>query len=640
MAETNPILKSLGVDEEEILDEVELPSAKELKEVEDALSKQTKNIAESVQKLELGARQTTSAMTVISSALTSAAEAQEIITRTKLNADLEAQNTTIDALEVAGGSESQVQLIEELAVDSARVSDIADKKLDIADDKITHIPFIDAIINDFRSTQVDFILKAAEKKRASTERELQNIATSTESVARTEALTKKTLNEGVIEANLEVTRSATEAKLAEQKIKGIQSNAEIVTKIYSMNQAGISNVIQIFRLNAEVETKKLAVERNKIAREEITLRREKMEFELPQAKANLEAAQLRLKEATSPTAVAARESVLVSKLKAFNDLIATEKAVVEGVQRGQAAAGTRIEDEATILFGMRQTGAIGAKYDRFLDIGSSAAPVIGDTPFDAKESLLIVAPSGNFKETTGTKILDAVTLLQEAKYAIPTSKGAPRDVPTLRGDFNQTAREYLAAQFAEIKTGDMSNPFHAPPMITLTGMKSVQESTLFKKVLEPLNLKEVNPQTIMDLTAEAIRKEVITAEQGAEGVETLFEAAAAHNSSIEGGYGRFGIAEQTSYNVLLKRDPTVFEVLTGVPSAVGTRLLIPVEAVGSLFGGRGVEASILEANKRLLESRSYPVDLMDFTQVQAAIAITMSTLVPEPVVKSGEEKGE
>ncbi len=191
-----------------------MPASSKLKAVEEALAISTARTVSNVQALEEGLEQSQIATDVIEASIDDITAATQIAATAEDNANLQAQNATIAAFEVSGGTDAQVAMMTTLTEDANRVAALLDEKQDIVDDEFTGIQLIDSIINDLRSIQLDTEIDAAEAQQNQTIRQITNTAAATESFARENALTKKTLNEGVLEANFKSIAAAGDIKLA------------------------------------------------------------------------------------------------------------------------------------------------------------------------------------------------------------------------------------------------------------------------------------------------------------------------------------------------------------------------------------------------------------------------------------------
>ena len=640
MATNNPILDQARNSAEAPIASVE--STDKLVAIQDALAASTTRIVSSIQELESGAKQTQLATDVIKTATADITSANQITARARGNADLQAQNATIAAFEASGGVEIQSTLMSALAVDNKRVADILAERTAIAntDAGDPGIGILDTIINRFNTKLTDQQLNAAVAQRDNTVSQIANVSGATESFARVNSLTKKTLNEGVIEANYKAIAAEGAVKSAEAEIRNINSNANAMSQLVSADSRNVNSLIQGFRLEGEVQERQLKQERMKFQREQMEFSREQWKVQLPAAKVALSQAELNLERSKTlaPTQILAAEQALATAQKRFTDQINTENTLVSSVQAAQSLLGTGIEDKETILFGLKNTGTAGARYDKLLELGAVQDPVLGSTPFEAKESVTIAAPSGNIAPTKGLNVLDQITTLQAAKYKLPGAK-LPKDKAAVAADFNRTATELVASFTSNINTGDNSNPYHSPPMSVLEGMTSVQNSSLYQLVLKPMGMKETDPQRIVDAAISGVVAKTISPEAAATGITVLFDAAALYNNTLSGGFSRVGLPNQTTYNSSIKVPATAFEQL--VAGGKGLLLNVPeITRTGAAFP-IAVSAIIQEADTRL-----GIVDMMDTTKVQELIVKVLSSnppkvAAPRPIATdNNDSKGE
>lgn len=297
--------------------------------------------------------------------------------------------------------------------------------------------------------------------------------------------------------------------------------------------------------------------------------------------------------------------------------------MVEAVQSGQSSAGVEIQSRELILFGLRQTGTQGLKYDKFLNIGASSNKNIGQTPFEAIETLQIVSPEGNFTETAATKTLEVIANQQADKYRTTGAK-VPTNSEILKAEYNQMAGDFMKIAAKEIVPGDDSNPYAAPPMATLAAKAAVANSPLYAKVLKTMNMVDANPQAVMDAAVVGVRAGIISPEEAAMGIATLYKAAVAHNNTFQGGYERVGLPTQKGYNSRLTRPAGLFEALALTSKAFG---VLPRVTFNIVTGDEKDIASI----KKSLALPSEIVDLTDPSRVQQLVVQYLnSSLAPAP----------
>lgn len=636
--QTNPILKQAAI--ESASKAPVAPASNNLVAIQEALTSSTARIASSITELEQGRAETRIATTAITQAIGDITSATKTTRLAADTASLESQNATISAFEASGGSEIQAQLMGTLKEDNTRLATLLDEKQDIINDEFTGVQLIDGVINQFRSLQTDLEIRAAQGQLSQTEREISGITTATESFAQANALTRKTLNAGVIEANQKAIAAEGKLKSSQAEIQNINSNASVMAQLVQADARNVSNLIQGFRLEGEVEERELKRERIGFQREQMTFQREQWLTAGPAAKVALEQAELNLDKSKKlgPTQIATAEQRLADAQKRATDQINTEVQLVEAVQRGQSLSGIAIEEPESILFGLKQSGAQGIKYAKLQELGGVADPILGATPYEAGVSLATVAPSGNVTETPGTKALDAISELQAAVYK--KAGKVPKEESARAADFNATSEAFMDSKAANIVAGDSTNPYQAPNMpVLIESFNSVATTELYVKVLKSMDMRETDPQRIMDAAIAGVRAGTISPEAAASGVETIFEGAAAYNNTMFGGFRRVGLQNQVTYNVQLKRPATLVERLK-IGAKLGIDIAGPIATPSFFLGvigiGEGDEQVFAKVDERL-GSKTFSVDLMDRTKIQAAIVQLLSSTVPPKTTPIAEK---
>jgi len=617
-------------------------SSSKLEAVEAGLAASTTRITQSIKELEATASQTKTQTEAATGAINAAMRASQTIKSAERVADLEAQLSTLEVFDAAMGLQTQVALSDELARDQKRVGDLLDEKIDIVDDVHTGIGLIDQIINDFRSIQVNAEINAATNKQNQTVREITNIGAATESFARTNALTKQTLTEGSIKAEQDLIVANATLAVSQQELKNINSNSDSMIRLLNADQRSVSNLLQLWRSEGEQENRELAKERNKLAKEQMALTREKMLIELPAAKVAFARAELALVQAQKlgPTQILIAEQNLAKITKAFNDQVATEDTVVSAVQKGQEAITKgSSESREIILFGFNSRSADTVKkYIRLQEIGGVDEPKLGNTPADARENISIVAPEGNVTRTTAIAFLDVVTAAQVEKYNKIIAAGGklPKDIEVIKQDFNTIAFEKAAKAAEEIREGDTTNLYQAPPMSVLEQKAAVKNSVFYKKVIAPIGMKEFSPQRIIDAAVAGIVALTVSPEEAAAGIEAIFDAAAAHNNTDAGGFRRVGLPNQTTYNTAIKLPITVFDELSAakrvvVSAAKGT--VLPIAKLGTIFTilTKGLPGVIEDRTVGFTPiANTTVVDLMDTAKIKETLVKLLSSQPPTP----------
>jgi len=601
--------------------------------VQQGLKEQTDKAMVLVNELEKTSKKSATAEKTSETAIPEMAKTSISIKKQQDNAQLKLENEQIDIVESAGGTDLQKNLLSELNSDSELVSNLNDKLVDISDDKHTGIQIIDTVINEFRGVQTQAILKAAEKKEAATARQLANIGAATESAVRINQFTKRTVNEATIEDNAQLIRNQADKDLANAKIRSAASSAKRFQEGYVASSVELKNNIQALELEDSIETRNLSKQRIELQKKQLVQSEKRLNFELAQAEKKAEKAALDLEFArkTNPTKVAQAEANLATTQQAVRDKEVLKDVRAKQVNRGQEIFGIAVSDATNIEAAIKGGTPLQKRQLALLqEIGASTEtnPVLGASPYEAASNIKIISPSGNVRSTKGTKLLQEITTIQEAKYA-KLPKGAPKDLATLKAGFNETAANYEATLAANIASGDSSNPYSAPPMETLVTYNSVARSPLYTKVLKHLNLVEADPEVIFKAAADGFASGVVSQEEIVQGIDSIYSAAAHYNSTADGGFKRVGLSNQTSYNTRITVPATTFQALEDVASIA----LGPHPAVKALTGKDSFSENLANATA-IGKDRTMAVNLTDSSSIQLALARMLSGVKPLPADKN------
>jgi len=631
----NPILEKAGVTESANTQRLEGQPDPRLAAVEESLALSSKRIAESSERSESAIIKTETAGSVLAKSIQDINSANQTI---KLQADtarLQTQNAANNLLDASGGTLNQVRLMTELRQDGNREAELLDQIDVITDQEHTGLFIIDSIINDFQSAPERAQLLETRAQQQQTVNRIATQSAAQESFARINAINEQVVTEATIEANQKKIAATSSFQAAEIEIKNVHTNAAAMNDLNRISQQEVANRLQLFRLEGEVAERKLKEERMVFQREQMQFAREKFEIEIPQARLNLEASILRLETArtTNPTDITAAIANNLAAVKRHEDAVAAELQITKQINVGQSLLGLTVEPRETTSFKLNNP-ATRDKYIRLQEIGGVDDPVIGNSPFEARTNLAIIDDEGLAKKTKGIKLLSDISVKQADKWAKNKAAGGigiPKDPTQQKVEFNITADEVIEIVRSEIKTGDNSNPFSAPPFPLLAKKASVQNTALFQKVLKDKDMQETNPQIIMDAALAGIVAKTITPEEAAAGIEAIFDAAALHNNTLDGGFRRVGLPNQETYNVKLDRIPTLFETLKAVPELTSTLIFNFGKVTAS-------EAGSLQEFREEQIGAFVSVDLMDSSDVQQAIVIVLSTLRDTAAPKKkGEE---
>ncbi len=599
---------------------VEVIFSSTLDAVQSALSKASARIEISAEGLEAGVEETAAATDIISQAMSDIAAAEQTVARSKLNSELQAQNTNIDLVEAAGGREAQVTLISTFTEESNRLADLLDLRTDIVNDKHIGIQIIDSIINGFRVAGIEEEINTVADEQAQTAFQINTISGAQDSFTRVNLNTKKTLNEADIEANLKLIAAQNDFKGGQQEIINVHSKATAMDALVTSDTKQISNQLQNLRVEQEAAQLEITKKRQEIQIQQLEFDKKKLEIDLPRLQISLERNRLQLSEEKflAPSKRVALEAKNVEIVRNINDLVALEGQQAIMVRRAQSAAGLPVETPEIITNKLRQGGNVGAKYERLRNIGAFPEAKLGGTAADANTTLLIVDPESTVTQTKGIGLIMAIRDRQAAKYQADLAKPGfklPIDKATLDADFNVTATEVMGAFAANISLG---NPYHAPPMASLETLLVGKGIALYDKIIKAKGFQEVNAQLIVDAAIEGIQAKAITAEEAASGIEAIFEAAAAFNNTTFGGFARVGLPDQLTYNTSVRK-PIGFFAAT----VIGAKSLLP-GALIKRATGKGLTKLTAEFVRSSLET----IDFMDITKIQELIIRELSATKP------------
>jgi hypothetical protein len=606
-----------------------IPKVKDsLKAVQDTIATLTSERVTNIEAMKADRQQLDSAAGAIQKNIADVTSSLQTIGIVKDNANMLAQNNTIEAFDLAGGSDSQKALMEQLGKQQAQSRSYMDELSNRMQATPTGIQIVDEIVNAFSTIQLQTQLDFSEQKEANLQADIANISNSTESINKAQLLTRKLINDDTIAANYAMLGAEGNIKAAEAEIANIHSNAEGMGRVMAAGNDLLNANLALYRSEGEEENRVLTKERHAHARVEMEFAKEKWLVQLPTMETNLEAAveALRVAKATNPTAIPAAIAKHASVLKQFNDQVATEATLVRSIQAAQSMAGAVIEDKETIIFGLQQPAGSpsGAKYNKLLDIGVNPAGTLGDTPFSAIQNLNTISPSGNIAPTPVTSVLKDVLKLQADAFALEPLT-IPKTEEGLAADFNDRAKAHMIAKAANIKAGDSTNPYQAPPMAVLKDIPAVADSILYKNVLAAMQMQEMNPQKVIDAAIDGMQAGRVSPEQAASGIVTIFNAAAGHNNEDMGGFRRFGLPSQVSYNTTLTKPATSFDELR---TAGGLVLPTLSFAATSLIDNKSAVTNLAKSMASANDFLDVSVNLMDRAKVMNMLVKFRSSQKP------------
>jgi len=481
----------------------------------------------------------------VKSALETQIQSKQIIEKQKAISELTTQNKTIDAFEAAGGAEFLTSLMSELK-DSTKEMLSAQEKVDkIREDSPEGL--IGFIAQQFKLLTPETELANAETKTQNITQSISNITSAQESIQRAIATTKKTVNTATIEAQQRELQAIGAQELSKVELESIARNASQLEAIMRASGQQLQAKLEEYKLRNTEENQIQRRAEHELSVQSLEFQLEKFKDSRDKAAIDLESAKLALEEAKDPKRRAALQATFNTKIREFEDTEKFQAIATSSVNKSQAMLGLPIEDKVNVMWGLTQPGDTGKKYKLLLQMGTGDKDklVLGNTPAEAAQNLLIAAPEG-VELTPPIRALAIVQAAQNEKYKDPASGGIPREKEIQIADFNKTAREVFTRFSTNIKTGDTSNLYHAPPMPVIEEMDAIKTSKFYQQVLAPLAMKEFSPKGILQATSAAIGVGTVSIENASIGLHDLFKAIAAYNNE-HWNFKRVGLPEQTSY---------------------------------------------------------------------------------------------
>jgi hypothetical protein len=599
------------------------PANPRLQAIEDTLARNNQRLNATTAQLESGAASVNDATEIIRSSMGEITSSTQIVRAATDNAKLATQNNANALLSAAGGVPEQVQLMSRLKSEGDHVSNLLAQQADILDDEPTGLYLLDQIVNGFRAAPIKRDLKVAAIQQNQTIGQIQNMTAAQEGFARVNVLNEQTLNEASIAANSRLIASEGAVKLAEVEIRNIHTNADMMSRLVNADSRITSNLLESYRLEESVANRQLSEERMQFEREEMTFRRDQWELAKPKQAAELELLQSELADnrALAPVKRVAMEAQYKTAVKSYNDGILFEQDLVQGVQKAQSMSGLPIETPEVINFKLSNTSTRD-RYIKLQEVGNSSNLQLGGNAYDAAVTLRTIDTNGIATETKGTALLDTIARQQLAAYEEAGVK-VPKDETSFKADFNATAKGLLQGAAKTIATGDTTNPYQAPPMSVIEQFANVQNSPLWQNVLANQGMVEVDPQRITESAAAGVAAKLITPEEAAKGIVTIFESAALYNNTMQGGFSRVGLGEfnQSTYNSPIKYKQSFMESLKGnVPLLEKSLVVNSVAKAGA--------ALFLASGPLVPTTKVELVNLMDRAKVQQMIIKQLSNVPP------------
>lgn len=242
---------------------------------------------------------------------------------------------------------------------------------------------------------------------------------------------------------------------------------------------------------------------------------------------------------------------------------ASDAQVAQYVNQGRASMGLQPLPPTKIFTMFKIGGEAGEALKQQFVSGSMGdainKPIIAASPGTAARFLATNAsPLGT--QASNPAMAPVVALLSDSyQQARNPQTGAamgvnPKDPATLDNAISTLVGAKVVGMASNIKAGDASNIFQAPPLTSLATVASVKSNPVFQKVLLPqvsTGLSKTDPDQILSLTAAAVQQGTLSITDASSGIAALFRSAVAVNTETKD-YLRVGIGPQTTYNTTLQ----------------------------------------------------------------------------------------
>jgi len=490
-------------------------------------------------------------------------------------AELEAQNSKIATYEAAGGIDFQKELMTAYVSAGKELID-ANKELEAARDVPT-TGLISYFSNLTKVNEAYYKAEGIEDKRDDIGETIAGINAAQESIARAVTTTKKTVNTATIDAGRRGVAEQANIDAAEIKLEAIRDNATALRSGMTADAQQVAIKLELVRLENTVTNQKAREAEAKATQQRHEETMKNYKSGAAARAVALEIAQEDLKNIKDPKRRELRQAKIDKELRDIESDKRVEAIYATNVQIGQAVTGNPIDEAEVVIDRKMNAGTVKErlKIEKLQQIGQREDNAFGLSVGDANETISI---TGADPSLPPVKLI--VKLRQD--YERTVTSDPQREVPKTQIAYNQEldahAKPIISAWRREIKAGDASNPFQAPPMAVLIKRKAVRDSALFQKVPAFAEMKEFNAKLLYETAVAGIASKAITMEEAALGLETIFDGAVDHNNETEM-FTRAGLLAQDSYITEIVEPPLFSERTTGATG--GAALGVSAAAVAA-----------------------------------------------------------
>lgn len=514
------------------------------------------------------------ASTAKQNAILKSAGAAQVVAKQKGVATLQAENVVLDQYNMQGGNEQLTELILNQRTAQAERDKTQGELNEIYDQETTGISLIDGIINGFAATRTEMEMDSDQQALDQANSAIAGFGATTETVARVQNLTKRTVNEATIEA--EQAKIAADAQVLAQnaKLVSLQSNAQQVQRVMNASVQESEFDMQTYKAYERTEDRAMRVE-------QFAQSKKVMAFQVQQ----YERAKAKDEERTD------LEDVQISAIQAAQGLL----------------EGGTVEDTRIIRAALKEPGKLDDRYVKLREIGANILagnePVLATTPADAAIVEATITPAGS-PPSEASKLHQTIAISLNETYSKP-GVSRPKKTEGIKAAYNAHAETFMKTKAAKIVEGDTSNPYVAAPFSVIAETAAVQETPLFQKVLKEQNMVETSPDRILVAAIAGVQAKAVTPEQAAQGIVTIFNRAVAHNNAVKK-FARSGLRVQDSYTAEFTIPGARDLLPTGLQTIFGKAVAADAAVADKLFGTALAQTTPL-------------VDLTNYSQVQNLI---------------------
>lgn len=568
--------------------------SKRLSAAEQMLTQQSENTKVALTELEANKRESNAARTAQNTAIKETAEAVNTSNRERQILAAKTENNVIDAVGDSANVEYLSQLMTEIRNESSALDDLYDQARDISNEEVTGIGFLDTIINNARIKMMQPKIEAHKAALAGTQNELSSVSGAADYISNIQNKTAKSVNQEIIDADAKANRAKAEAEIQANEVNRAATNAGAVVNMFNMQGEELKNAMSAVRLAQQERAEQTEQQRIALQTRQQELTAKRLQFEEEQWEQTKEDAATR-SELLSVQLESARENLqhartmrpsqiakAQAEVKAIEQQLAqtrsAEQDLVTRINRAEAALGLPVTNSDTIKekFHQEKGTEVGNRMRKLYLIGggSDNELQLGASPYSALKNISELSPNGIPKnlESAGLKLAEAA--LVDATTQVDPTTGKVKQPATeqeMEDMFNRSLAKIVVEKSSNIQTTDYSNPFHAPPLKVLTGYSTaIKGSKFYKEVVSKAEagMNDADPHKLLELGAAAVKSGVLKPAEVVDGIELMFDTAVEYNNTMNGGFSRYGIDPQASYNALVKPTDT-----SGLLSKTGSFLL-------------------------------------------------------------------